>query len=140
MKERQQRCLREESEKKQRVTVLRNSHMQEIPANELVVGDLCSIKIGKKIEINNSNFFSLDDTIPADGLIVQATNLKIDPSSMTGLLINYSSKLNKTHFCFQDHRISKAKMKIQMLNFYQVHRFIKVLLLWLLLLLVLIPK
>jgi magnesium-transporting ATPase (P-type) len=47
MTERQNRRLQEELKKNQRATVIRDNRMQEIPATELVVGDLCFIKSGK---------------------------------------------------------------------------------------------
>ncbi|CAF3983316.1 unnamed protein product, partial [Rotaria sp. Silwood2] len=69
-KERQFRGLQSKIEKDQRASVVRNNHIQPIPVTELVVGDLCFIKYG--------------DLIPADGIIVQSSDLKIDESSLTG--------------------------------------------------------
>ncbi|CAF1239400.1 unnamed protein product, partial [Adineta steineri] len=69
-KERQFRGLQNKIEKDQQTSVIRDGHIQEIPVAELVVGDLCFIKYG--------------DLLPADGLVVQASDLKIDESSITG--------------------------------------------------------
>nr|ACD88945.1 plasma membrane calcium ATPase [Adineta vaga] len=69
-KERQFRGLESKIEKDQQASVIRDNGVQQIPVNELVVGDLCFIKYG--------------DLLPADGLIVQSSDLKIDESSITG--------------------------------------------------------
>ncbi|CAF3896479.1 unnamed protein product [Rotaria sordida] len=69
-KERQFRGLQSKIDKNQRTSVVRNNFIQQIPVTELVVGDLCFIKYG--------------DLIPADGIIVQSSDLKIDESSLTG--------------------------------------------------------
>ncbi|CAF3726258.1 unnamed protein product [Rotaria sp. Silwood1] len=54
----------------QRVSVVRDNRIQEIPTKELVVGDLCVIKSG--------------DYLPADGLVVEGSDLKVDESCITG--------------------------------------------------------
>ncbi|CAF1341116.1 unnamed protein product [Rotaria sp. Silwood1] len=64
--ERQFRRAQEEHDKIQ-ISVLRDNRTQQIPIIELVVGDLCIIKSGKN----------------ADGLIVQANDLKVDQSPLT---------------------------------------------------------
>ncbi|CAF5109265.1 unnamed protein product, partial [Rotaria sp. Silwood1] len=69
-KERQFRGLQDKIEKDQQTSVIRDNRIQQIPVSELVVGDLCFIKYG--------------DLLPADGLVAQASDLKIDESSITG--------------------------------------------------------
>jgi len=69
-KERQFRGLQDKIEKDHEAQVIRDNHVQQIPVAELVVGDLCFIKYG--------------DLLPADGLVVQSSDLKIDESSITG--------------------------------------------------------
>jgi len=69
-KERQFRGLQNRIEKDHFTSVVRDSRVQQIPVTELVTGDLCFIKYG--------------DLLPADGLIVQSSDLKIDESSITG--------------------------------------------------------
>ncbi|UJR25661.1 hypothetical protein I4U23_007012 [Adineta vaga] len=69
-KERQFRGLQSKIEKDQQASVVRDGHVQQIPVAELVVGDLCFIKYG--------------DLLPADGILVQSSDLKIDESSLTG--------------------------------------------------------
>jgi len=51
-------------------TVIRGGEEQVIPSREIVPGDICLIKTG--------------DMIPADSRLVEATNLKINESSLTG--------------------------------------------------------
>ncbi len=52
------------------ITVIRGGHTFQIPAKELVPGDLMSISEG--------------DKIPADGRLVEVNGLKVDNSSLTG--------------------------------------------------------
>ncbi|MBQ4144094.1 MAG: cation-translocating P-type ATPase [Thermoguttaceae bacterium] len=53
-----------------RVKVFRNGQLDEISITELVVGDILKITLG--------------DKIPADGILLEASNLKIEESMMTG--------------------------------------------------------
>ena len=69
-KERQFRGLKDRIEQDNRASVVRNGQIVEISLKELVVGDLCCIKYG--------------DLIPADGIVVQASDLHVDESSLTG--------------------------------------------------------
>ncbi|CAF3361359.1 unnamed protein product [Rotaria sp. Silwood1] len=69
-KERQFRGLQNKIEKDQKASVVRDDHIQQIPVTDLVVGDLCFIKYG--------------DLLPADGVLVQSSDIKIDESSLTG--------------------------------------------------------
>lgn len=54
----------------QPVKVKRNGHVVEVPRKEIVRGDVVLIEVG--------------DEIPADGLLIDAINLQIDESSLTG--------------------------------------------------------
>ena len=54
----------------QPVKVRRNGHVVEIPRKDVVVGDIVLIETG--------------DEIPADGMLLQARNLQVDESSLTG--------------------------------------------------------
>ena len=69
-KERQFRGLKDKLEQDQLASVIRNGQVNQVNVKELVVGDICYIKYG--------------DLIPADGIVVQANDLKIDESSLTG--------------------------------------------------------
>ena len=50
--------------------VIRDGRLQDIPAREIVPGDLVEVRAGQ--------------FIPADGLIVSATDIQVDESSLTG--------------------------------------------------------
>jgi Ca2+ transporting ATPase len=69
-KERQFRGLKDRIDQEHSASVIRNGKVVQANVKELVVGDLCCIKYG--------------DLIPADGIVVQASDLKIDESSLTG--------------------------------------------------------
>lgn len=69
-KEKQFRGLKDKIDEQSLSTVLRNGQVKQIKANDLVVGDICCIRYG--------------DMIPADGLLIQANDLKVDESSLTG--------------------------------------------------------
>lgn len=69
-KERQFRGLQSRLEKEQKINVLRDRTISEISITSLVVGDVCIVKYG--------------DVIPADGIIFECNELKIDESSLTG--------------------------------------------------------
>ena len=57
----------------QRVKVVRDGRVQEIARREVVVGDVLLVETG--------------DEVPADGQLVEATDLQVDESSLTGELL-----------------------------------------------------
>ncbi|XP_067302523.1 plasma membrane calcium-transporting ATPase 3b isoform X1 [Pseudorasbora parva] len=69
-KEKQFRGLQSRIELEQRFAVVRNGNVIQIPVAEMVVGDMAQVKYG--------------DLLPADGILIQANDLKIDESSLTG--------------------------------------------------------
>ncbi|XP_058044031.1 plasma membrane calcium-transporting ATPase 1-like [Ahaetulla prasina] len=69
-KEKQFRGLQRRIEKEQKVTVVRSGDVTQVPVVDLVVGDVMQIKYG--------------DLLPADGLLLQGYDLKLDESSLTG--------------------------------------------------------
>ncbi|XP_075951969.1 plasma membrane calcium-transporting ATPase 2-like isoform X3 [Anarhichas minor] len=69
-KEKQFRGLQSRIEQEQRFSVIRKGQVIQIPVAELVVGDIAQIKYG--------------DLLPADGILIQGNDLKIDESSLTG--------------------------------------------------------
>ncbi|XP_026518155.1 plasma membrane calcium-transporting ATPase 3-like, partial [Terrapene carolina triunguis] len=69
-KEKQFRGLQSRIEQEQKFAVVRNGQQIQIPVAELVVGDIAQIKYG--------------DLLPADGILIQGNDLKIDESSLTG--------------------------------------------------------
>ncbi|XP_073675728.1 plasma membrane calcium-transporting ATPase 3a isoform X2 [Garra rufa] len=69
-KEKQFRGLQSRIEQEQRFAVVRNGTVIQIPVAEMVVGDIAQVKYG--------------DLLPADGILIQGNDLKIDESSLTG--------------------------------------------------------
>ncbi|MBO8666387.1 hypothetical protein INO76_15270, partial [Staphylococcus aureus] len=69
-KERQFRGLQNRIEGEHRFNVIRHGELQQISVGEIVVGDICQIKYG--------------DLLPADGVLIQSNDLKVDESSLTG--------------------------------------------------------
>ncbi|XP_071816390.1 plasma membrane calcium-transporting ATPase 1-like isoform X2 [Apostichopus japonicus] len=69
-KEKQFRGLQEKLESEHTIAVIRSGEVQQIPVAEIVAGDICMIKYG--------------DLLPADGIIIQSNDLKLDESSLTG--------------------------------------------------------
>ncbi|VDN57768.1 unnamed protein product [Dracunculus medinensis] len=69
-KERQFRGLQAKIETEHKFAVIRGGKQIQIVVNEIVVGDIAQVKYG--------------DLLPADGIIVQSNDLKIDESSLTG--------------------------------------------------------
>uniref|UniRef100_A0A7E4V3B7 Calcium-transporting ATPase n=1 Tax=Panagrellus redivivus TaxID=6233 RepID=A0A7E4V3B7_PANRE len=69
-KERQFQNLRNKIETGHQFSVIRDGDTFDVPVADLVVGDIVRVKYG--------------DLIPADGILIQANDLKIDESSLTG--------------------------------------------------------
>ena len=61
----------------QRVKVVRDGTIVEIPRREVVVGDTVIVETG--------------DEVPADGLLFEATDLQVDESSLTGEMLTEKS-------------------------------------------------
>ncbi|XP_064094665.1 plasma membrane calcium-transporting ATPase 2-like isoform X5 [Macrobrachium nipponense] len=69
-KERQFRGLQKTIESSSKFSVVRNRSIIQIPLSDIVVGDVCQIKYG--------------DMLPADGILILGSDLKVDESSLTG--------------------------------------------------------
>lgn len=69
-KERQFRGLQSRIEQEHKFAVIRGGEVHQIAVTEIVVGDICQVKYG--------------DLLPADGIIIQSNDLKIDESTLTG--------------------------------------------------------
>lgn len=69
-KEKQFRGLQAKIEHEHQFTVIRAGEVINIPVGSIVVGDICLVKYG--------------DLLPADGIIIQSNDLKVDESSLTG--------------------------------------------------------
>lgn len=69
-KERQFRGLQSKIDSDQKISVLRDGQINDLPVKEILVGDICQIFYGH--------------LIPADGLVIESNDLKVDESSLTG--------------------------------------------------------
>uniref|UniRef100_A0A915Q3G6 Calcium-transporting ATPase n=1 Tax=Setaria digitata TaxID=48799 RepID=A0A915Q3G6_9BILA len=69
-KEKQFRGLQAKIETEHKFSVIRNGEALDTVVTELVVGDIARVKYG--------------DLLPADGLLIQSNDLKVDESSLTG--------------------------------------------------------
>ncbi|KAA0198336.1 Plasma membrane calcium-transporting ATPase [Fasciolopsis buskii] len=69
-KEKQFRGLQSKIESEHTFFVIRKGETKQIPVQEILVGDICQVKYG--------------DLLPADGIIIQCNDLKVDESSLTG--------------------------------------------------------
>ncbi|XP_051975928.1 plasma membrane calcium-transporting ATPase 1b isoform X1 [Xyrauchen texanus] len=80
-KEKQFRGLQNRIEQEQRFSVVRGGQVIQIPVAEIVVGDIAQVKYG--------------DLLPADGLLIQGNDVKIDESSLTGESDHVKKTLDK---------------------------------------------
>ncbi|KAM9759908.1 plasma membrane calcium-transporting ATPase 2 isoform 2-T5 [Menidia menidia] len=69
-KEKQFRGLQSRIEQEQKFQVVRGSQVIQLPVSDILVGDIAQIKYG--------------DLLPADGVLIQGNDVKIDESSLTG--------------------------------------------------------
>ncbi|CAL1292561.1 unnamed protein product [Larinioides sclopetarius] len=69
-KERQFRGLQNRIEHEHKFSVIRGGEVMQIPVSDIVTGDICQCKYG--------------DLLPADGIVIQSNDLKVDESSLTG--------------------------------------------------------
>ncbi|KAG7215440.1 hypothetical protein INR49_022510 [Caranx melampygus] len=69
-REKQFRGLQNRIDQEQKFTVVRGGQVTQINVSEIVVGDILQVKYG--------------DLLPADGILIQSNDLKIDESSLTG--------------------------------------------------------
>ncbi|XP_074597105.1 plasma membrane calcium-transporting ATPase 3-like isoform X2 [Brevipalpus obovatus] len=69
-KEKQFRGLQDRIEQEHKFSVIRGGELMQILVSEIVVGDICQVKYG--------------DLLPADGVLIQSNDLKVDESSLTG--------------------------------------------------------
>ncbi|KAI1287074.1 Plasma membrane calcium-transporting ATPase 3 [Halotydeus destructor] len=69
-KERQFRGLQNRIEGEHKFSVIRGGEVIQIAVTDIVTGDICQVKYG--------------DLLPADGILIQSNDLKVDESSLTG--------------------------------------------------------
>lgn len=80
-KEKQFRGLQSRIELEQKFSIIRNGQLIQLPVAEIVVGDIAQVKYG--------------DLLPADGILLQGNDLKIDESSLTGESDHVKKTLDK---------------------------------------------
>uniref|UniRef100_A0A8C5V3X6 Calcium-transporting ATPase n=1 Tax=Microcebus murinus TaxID=30608 RepID=A0A8C5V3X6_MICMU len=80
-KEKQFRGLQSRIEQEQKFSIIRNGQLIQLPVSEIVVGDIAQIKYG--------------DLLPADGVLIQGNDLKIDESTLTGESDHVKKSLDK---------------------------------------------
>uniref|UniRef100_A0A8C9J976 Calcium-transporting ATPase n=1 Tax=Panthera tigris altaica TaxID=74533 RepID=A0A8C9J976_PANTA len=80
-KEKQFRGLQSRIEQEQKFTVIRGGQVIQIPVADITVGDIAQVKYG--------------DLLPADGILIQENDLKIDESSLTGESDHVKKSLDK---------------------------------------------
>ncbi|ESO99441.1 hypothetical protein LOTGIDRAFT_186814 [Lottia gigantea] len=69
-KEKQFRGLQNKIEHEHKFLTIRGGEVLQISVGDIVVGDICQVKYG--------------DLLPADGVVIQSNDLKVDESSLTG--------------------------------------------------------
>lgn len=69
-KERQFRGLQSKIDSDHKISVLRDGQINDVPTQAILVGDIIQIFYGH--------------IVPADGIIIESNDLKIDESAMTG--------------------------------------------------------
>ncbi|XP_052573991.1 LOW QUALITY PROTEIN: plasma membrane calcium-transporting ATPase 1-like [Peromyscus californicus insignis] len=80
-KEKQFRGLQSQIEQEQKFTVIRSGQVIQIPVADIMVGDIAQVKYG--------------DLLPADGILIQGNDLKVDESSLTGESDHVKKSLDK---------------------------------------------
>lgn len=90
-KERQFRGLQSRIEDEHKFSVIRGGEVNQILVSEIVVGDICQIKYG--------------DLLPADGILIQSNDVKVDESSLTGESDHVKKGENSDPMLFSDKRL-----------------------------------
>ncbi|CAF3512193.1 unnamed protein product [Adineta steineri] len=97
-KERQFRGLQNKIEHDQKFNLIRNNQLEQVPLKDIVVGDVCQIKYG--------------DLLPADGVVIQSNDLKVDESSLTGESDLISKNLHKNPFLLSGTHVMEGSGKM----------------------------
>ncbi|XP_067293234.1 plasma membrane calcium-transporting ATPase 4 [Pseudorasbora parva] len=97
-KEKQFRGLQSRIEQEQRFSVLRGGQVIQIPVSEIVVGDIAQVKYG--------------DLLPADGVLIQGNDLKIDESSLTGESDHVKKTLDKDPMLLSGTHVMEGSGKV----------------------------
>lgn len=97
-KERQFRGLQSRIEGEHKFSVIRAGEVKQISVGDIVVGDICQVSVffnylKSHPFLLNTVLFQLPyvisqvkygDLLPADGILIQSNDLKVDESSLTG--------------------------------------------------------
>jgi Ca2+ transporting ATPase len=89
-KEKQFRGLQSRIEHEHKFSVIRGGEVIQILVQDLVVGDICQVKYGESLHslfsamIYSDDVLFTGDLLPADGVLIQSNDLKVDESSLTG--------------------------------------------------------
>ncbi|XP_051979259.1 plasma membrane calcium-transporting ATPase 1-like isoform X3 [Xyrauchen texanus] len=97
-KEKQFRGLQNRIEQEQRFSVVRAGQVIQILVSEIVVGDIAQVKYG--------------DLLPADGVLIQGNDLKIDESSLTGESDHVKKTLDKDPMLLSGTHVMEGSGKI----------------------------
>lgn len=97
-KEKQFRGLQSRIEQEQKFSVVRGGQVIQIHVAEIVVGDIAQIKYG--------------DLLPADGVLIQGNDLKIDESSLTGESDHVKKSLDKDAMLLSGTHVMEGSGKI----------------------------
>jgi len=96
-KEKQFRALQGKIDKEQMIDVIRNGVTKKLEITEVVVGDVCQLKYG--------------DLIPADGILLQGSDLKVDESSLTGESDHVKKNLEKDPALYSGTHVMEGSCK-----------------------------
>ncbi|MBN3277080.1 AT2B1 ATPase, partial [Polyodon spathula] len=97
-KEKQFRGLQNRIEQEQKFTVVRGGQVIQIPVAEIVVGDIAQVKYG--------------DLLPADSVLIQGNDLKIDESSLTGESDHVKKTLDKDPLLLSGTHVMEGSGKV----------------------------
>ncbi|KAM7003167.1 plasma membrane calcium-transporting ATPase 1-like isoform 1-T2 [Tautogolabrus adspersus] len=97
-KEKQFRGLQSRIEQEQKFTVVRGGQVVQIKVSEIVVGDIAQVKYG--------------DLLPADGILIQGNDLKIDESSLTGESDHVKKTLDKDPMLLSGTHVMEGSGKV----------------------------
>ncbi|XP_061576809.1 plasma membrane calcium-transporting ATPase 1-like [Cololabis saira] len=97
-KEKQFRGLQNRIEQEQKFTVVRGGQVVQINVLEIVVGDIAQVKYG--------------DLLPADGILIQGNDLKIDESSLTGESDHVKKTLEKDPMLLSGTHVMEGSAKM----------------------------
>lgn len=94
-KERQFRGLQRKHDAEQRVSVLRDRCIVHVPTSDLLVGDVCQLTYGH--------------IVPADGIVVDAHDLLVDESSLTGESKLIAKRADRRPMLFAGTRVMEGR-------------------------------